>query len=300
MTAPALPTRSNLNRGQVLYQLARQFNYMASKVGASAPALPLHTDFNEDQVWYNILTQVRYLADGFADAVSADQVPVKNATGGTLARDALVRLSGWDEAAQAFNIVIADADASAASGADYVLRAAILNTAVGVAYKTGRSVATLNTNAGNVGDPVYLSTTAGTWTLTAPTGNDDTVQQVGTISVKSATVGVIQWDLQGAQVWGTNNLEALSVTGAKLATGVLNCFFVDGHDETTGPTPNYTVTGIAVGDEIVAIIMNTTKASIASRSLVTGFTVTAPDTITSGSAVNRANNQLEVWYIKKT
>jgi len=55
-------------------------------------------------------------------------------------------------------------------------------------------VASLNTSAGAVGDPVYLNTSAGGWTLTRPTGGN-LVQVVGVIVEDHASTGKINFFL---------------------------------------------------------------------------------------------------------
>lgn len=141
---------------------------------------------------------------------------VYNGTGGNFTANTLVALSGWDETLKLPKIVKADADAGLP--ADYVLPAAILDGASGLGRQTFRSAATLNTNAAAaVGDPVYLDySTAGGWTLTAPTGATAVVQVVGRVAVKSATVGVVEFDVRPESKIGTNQLEDKAVTLAKM------------------------------------------------------------------------------------
>lgn len=98
----------------------------------------------------------------------------------------------------------------------------------------------------------------------------------------------------------TAQLADEGVLGAKLGVGLLHVSLVDGQDETSGPDLTYALTGIEVGDEIVSVILNSTKASIATREVLTGFTVTGADEISSGSAVDRSNDQLEVMWIDRT
>ena len=52
-----------------------------------------------------------------------------------------------------------------------------------------RMVRDVNTGGATVGDPVFLSSTAGGWALSEPTSGDGLV--VGTVLVVSATVGVV-------------------------------------------------------------------------------------------------------------
>lgn len=91
-----------------------------------------------------------------------------------------------------------------------------------------------------------------------------------------------------------------SVTGAKLGTGWLKVSLVDGQDETTGPDLTYTLTGAALGDEVVSVIHITTKASIATMAVLTGYTITGANELSSGSAVDLSSDQLMVTWIDHT
>ena len=142
-------------------------------------------------------------------------VVVVNNTGATIARDALVSVSGVTGGV--LEIVLADANVDDLA-AHYYMPAALLNGQTGLAYISGLSSATLNTNAGTVDDPVYLSETVGGWTLTAPTAAASIDQIVGRIAVKDASVGQIMWAVQsGDYDIGTNEIQDLAVTLGKWA-----------------------------------------------------------------------------------
>ena len=297
-TAPTVPTSpAVLSEERLYYEILRNWNYLAQLAGTGAPTIPTNPAVMSDQqLLYQILLNLNYWA---VQAGGNDPafLNVVNKTGGPLSRDSLVRVSGWDATAGAFTIVLADADASAGSGADFVLLAAIADNATGIAYRAGSSEANLNTNAGNVGDPVYLSTTAGGWSLTAPTGNDDIVQEVGTVAVKSATVGRIQWNLQNTQVIGTNNIQSLAVTGAKIAAGAFKVAVVAG-----GAAGDIIVTSIAVGDELVTVVRldrDATAANINISDLTSEFTVGA-GLINNAAGTNTTGDSLMVLWIDKT
>lgn len=112
--------------------------------------------------------------------------PAQNVTAGDL-----LYISGWDATNGRFAMNKADADAAdPAKVAEFVAAASALQGAAAVAV--GRYTLTAqNTNAATVGDPVYLSTTAGGWSLSAPDGAGVNIQRIGVVSVKSATVGEI-------------------------------------------------------------------------------------------------------------
>ncbi len=142
---------------------------------------------------------------------------VVNRTGSDLARDALVTISAYDIPTAAREIVKADANVDDLP-AHYFLPAAIPAGGVGLAYTAGLSAATLNTNAGSVDDPVYLSETAGGWTLTPPSAAGSIDQIIGRIAVDSASIGQIMWTVQpGDYDIGTNELQDLAVTVGKMA-----------------------------------------------------------------------------------
>lgn len=153
---------------------------------------------------------------------------VYNDSGGDLAAGDLVRVSGWYEQSDISErsirrVAKADADLADAA-AVYVCRTAIKSGKQGRVFKTYRFTGQ-NTNAGNVNDPVYLSSTAGGWTLTAPSASNARVQIVGRIAVKSSTVGVIEFNLQDqhftgrlpqAQVQGGATTVTVSITNAEM------------------------------------------------------------------------------------
>ncbi len=156
---------------------------------------------------------------------------VRNETGGALAANDLVYISGWDETNAKPLVTKADADV-AGSRAEFVCRGAIANNANGVVFGTFRSAANLNTNAATVGDPVHLSITAAGWVLTAPAGAGATQQIVGRVAVKSTTVGVIEFNLRDLVSIGTNEIQdgalAASAAGrALIATGYFDETKVD-------------------------------------------------------------------------
>lgn len=145
--------------------------------------------------------------------------PVRNETGGSLAAGDLVYVSGWSETQSRFLISKADADAAGAR-ATFILIAALANNTNGTAYKTHRLTA-VNTGGSTVGNPVYLDTTAGGWTLTAPTAANAIQQIVGRVAVVHASTGEIEFDLTANNTpkTGTNELQDNSLDGTKAANG---------------------------------------------------------------------------------
>ena len=134
-------------------------------------------------------------------------IRVYNESGSTISADKLVAVVGYDVTKKLPNVVLADADA--ATHVDvYVALNAIANNTEGFVYKGGLSDDNLDTSgATTVGDALYLSTTAGGFTSTAPSGADDRVLPVGWSTVKSSTVGQIHWHIGKFQKLGTNDFQ---------------------------------------------------------------------------------------------
>lgn len=138
-----------------------------------------------------------------------------------LAKGDLLHISSYEPVNDVFIVEKADADTS---GKQAQLIASEVNGGSETSLASDiEELTDLNTNAGEVGDPVYLSATAGSWTLTAPTGADQVKQIVGRIKVKSATVGKIVFNtVKGDLVAiGSSGLQDLSVSIGKLAATLL-------------------------------------------------------------------------------
>lgn len=116
---------------------------------------------------------------------------------GALTAGTLVYISGWSTGASLPKVTKADADV-AGKGATYVVRDAVADGRIGTLVRKMKPVVTsLDTSGAAVGDPVYLSDTAGGITLTSVGSG----QVVGRVVTLSATVGKVAFDLEGA---GTN------------------------------------------------------------------------------------------------
>jgi len=120
------------------------------------------------------------------------RIPVRNGSGSSIAKGKLVYFSGYDATHKRFKIDLTDADdptkqavgvtdhAIANSTNSYILAEALIGG--------------LDTSAFTaVGDPVFVSATAGAFTETAPSGASQFKQKVGSVKVKSSTVGVIHF-----------------------------------------------------------------------------------------------------------
>jgi hypothetical protein len=138
---------------------------------------------------------------------------------GALSAGHLLHISGYDATSRC--VIVEKADNDASKPAQLIAAAANAGTTTSEA----RDIYTLtaqNTNTATVGDPVYLSATAGGWTLTPPTAANERSQIVGRVTVKSATVGEILFDLARAELVSveTGGIQDLAVTGAKLNSNV--------------------------------------------------------------------------------
>lgn len=157
-----------------------------------------------------------------AKAAAADVTPtaetleVWNATGSPIAVDKIVAVTTQDVDSGLPKVVLADADVAAHDNL-WVTTAAIADGASGFVTKRAISAANLNTNSvTTAGDLVYLSTTAGAFTHTPPTGANARNIPVGFATVKDATVGQIQWMLDDdARMIGTDEIQAKAVKYAQ-------------------------------------------------------------------------------------
>lgn len=191
-----------------------------------------------DKVVYVGAEPKEYLWNGYewitGGSESGGVEMVYNGTGSSIAAGKLVYRNGWNATYNCFTIALADADVSGAQ-AELVATEAIANGATGAA-STVYELTGQNTSAANaVGDPVYLDTTAGGWTLTAPTGSDDVVQVIGRVAVDHASTGKIRFIVPGVlKEIGTNELQDDSVTLDKLANVTQGSVIVGG--EANAPT----------------------------------------------------------------
>jgi hypothetical protein len=132
---------------------------------------------------------------------------VYNASGGSLSAGDLVYISGAT-ANGIPNPTKADAD-DPTRRAQYVVIESIANNSFGRVRKAWLSTQTFDTSGGSVGDPVYLSGTAGSFTLTAPAGKP---QIVGWVTVVSATVGQILFQIEGGEQGAASDVQQAEVS----------------------------------------------------------------------------------------
>ncbi len=176
-------------------------------------------DVLTETIYDGLVSDLAYLGGQTATGVVASKrigLPVDNSTGGTLTAGTLVYISGYDASTGAPQVTKADGDSHLA---EYVLSADIANAAAGVVYR-GYTLGSQDTSGESVGDPVYLSATAGGWTATALTGAAQVSQKVGVVVTSHASTGQVQFDLPGELLKiGSGNLQSKSVAVAALADG---------------------------------------------------------------------------------
>lgn len=114
---------------------------------------------------------------------------VYNQTGGTLTPGTPVYISGYDGTN---GLTVAKADADAGLLATHVVTASINNAAFGYVYAFA-TVNGQNTGGRTIGDAVYLDTTAGTYTFTAPTSGLTTAQIIGRVVTVDGANGSIEF-----------------------------------------------------------------------------------------------------------
>ena len=176
-------------------------------------------DVLTEVIWDGVVSNLAYLGGQTATGVVAPQrqgLVVDNSTGGSLAAGTLVYVSGYDASTGAPQITKADADSRQA---EYILSAAIANGASGVVYR-GYTLGSLDTSGSSVGDPIYLSATAGSWSATALTGAAQISQKVGGVVTSHASTGSILFLLPGEMLKiGSGHIQAKSIGLSALADG---------------------------------------------------------------------------------
>jgi hypothetical protein len=211
---------------------------------------------------------------------------------GALSKGDLLHITGYNVANDVFTVEKADADTS---GKPAQLIASEDNAGAETSLASDIEELTgLDTNSGEVGDPVYLDAmTAGSWTLTGPTGADQLKQIVGRIKVKSATVGKIVFNTAKAEIvaLGSSALQPDSVTKTKLAGGFSQISLLAG-----GAAGDHVIAGIAVGDELVKVLHISTAASVATIADLTSEFTVAAGKITNAEGTDTSDDQLLVFW----
>ena len=134
--------------------------------------------------------------------------------------------------------------------------------------------------------------------MVVASGGEIEVRSGGTLDVQSGATTTL--NLTAGDI-GTADLASGAVTGVKLGSGIFDVYSAAGQNETSDAT--YDVTGVAVGDEVAAVLLLATAASVATITVQTAsqFTVTSANVITRGAGTtDNTNNQLLFLVIDKT
>lgn len=147
--------------------------------------------------------------------------PAINKSGVTVPLGALVLINGYDTASGLPTVVPAVNNA-AGGQAQYVAQVAVPNNAtgqIGVALALGNQ----NTNAWNVGDPLFLSNVIGAYTHSVPTAPNTFIQLVGHVAIKHPSAGVVNLEIYEGRipiVIGSNELQAGAVGAVALTANM--------------------------------------------------------------------------------
>jgi hypothetical protein len=162
------------------------------------------------QLWYYSNTQSLILdTDIPGDRLSISKVlffRAYNSTGATIPANSFVRLVTGVTANQIPYIALADATSSVNATVAGFVKNAIANDAYGFTYSQGIVEDFNTTGLGQNGDILFLSTTPGLASNTAPTsGNSNTVVQLGKVILSDATQGKLFVQNQLRQAYGRTN-----------------------------------------------------------------------------------------------
>jgi len=208
-----------------------------------------------ETIYDGLVSNLAFIAGQTATGVVDSKrigLPVDNSTGGSLAAGTLVYISGYDASTGAPQITPSDADSRQA---EYVLNAAIANGAAGVVYR-GYTLGSLDTSGSSVGDPIYLSATAGSWTATALTGAAQLSQKVGVVVTSHASTGSIQIDLPGEILKiGSGHIQSGAAGGGMVQQTVINAPLTSGTTTSTSyvdiPSSDGQVTLTTTGGDLL-------------------------------------------------
>lgn len=203
----------------------------------------------------------------------------RNDSGGALTANDIIRFTGTYSDGTDNYPTIAKAIATGTATTNYFgqgILDANANDGTDCTVVLVKEVSGIDTSGGAVGDPVYLSTTAGGWTLTRPTG-DQFVQVIGYISVVNASTGRIVFDLTMPQeewVFGAAGglgiyLDADRDSGIYASADDVLKVKVGGSDVFTFEATGVTATGVITGATLEA-----TGDTAAGDNAAMGYTAT--------------------------
>lgn len=233
---------------------------------------PVFNDLRMD-----LMLQYMDTTSGSYTAAVSDAMTFMADTGGVTANN-LCYVSGYDSATGVRKLKPADANGTRTYENLWLAIATVTAGNTGSCYKQA-VITAANTNAGTVGDPVYLSETPGAWTLTKPSGASNVIQ-IGTIAVKSETVGVIDVDLGGNErTLAHTHADAANGGTITLADGTVFVGNVSNEAVGVTPTGDVTITNAGVMAIASGVIVN---ADVKSNAAIDYSKLAA---ITAGSVI---------------
>lgn len=148
--------------------------------------------------WNSSSGEVELTEDGSSFAsVTSGATRLENDSGGQIVEGDLVYISGYNATTSKHQVkkaVVTEGN-STTLYARYVATETIEDGASGV-FAQIRRLSSVDTSGGTVGRPVFLSTTAGGWTVTQPSP-ENRIQIVGFIEVVHASTGRVSIELPG-------------------------------------------------------------------------------------------------------
>ena len=170
-----------------------------------------------------------FTKEGHYTGPASDAISFIADTGGITAGD-ICAVTGYDSTTGFLKLDQADANAIATATDLWWSPNAVTAADAGFARKTGVFTSSLNTSGATIGDPVYLSATAGGISLSKPStaASTDVIVVVGTVA-SVATSGVISIDLASATRIAihdhTDNDEGGAISVGAALTGTTNRTF---------------------------------------------------------------------------
>ena len=130
---------------------------------------------------------------GDSETAERIEVTVKNVSGGSLSKGTVVHAAptATPPSGNVIEVIAADANVAANMPAIGVLNETIANEAEGAAVMFG-AVSGIDTSSFNIGDELYVSTTAGEFTATKPTATTELVQKIAVVIKSHASNGLIK------------------------------------------------------------------------------------------------------------
>jgi hypothetical protein len=179
----------------------------------------------DSSAWYIDGTKVTASATDLNEATGT--YPVYNATGGAFTAGMPLHVSGYDATSGYFKVEKADADAGKMCHLFAVGTTANGSTGTATQYYKGTGNGVDCSAGAAIGDPVYLSATVGTLTLTAPTATNAFVQVVGRVgSILNPGTLVLESDFQERTKIGTNEIQDSSLGIAQMANDDAGSVFI--------------------------------------------------------------------------